>query len=138
MVKCYSHLRPAMQSDLCTRPWHNSQLKYQNFLISIQKKNISKRYFHFPREKILQLIQDAISDPVPAVESEDEEEKLKSRVVCSTNLIHQSDQVLRKLVATTLNTAKSKHHQLLFKFERNHNWENHIIPLITVRTLLTF
>ena len=60
------------------------------------------------RPALLHLIAEAIGDPVLPLQEEDQEEKEAARVVCSTNLIHQTDQVLRRLVAQAMTQAKGK------------------------------
>ncbi|XP_074640524.1 L-seryl-tRNA(Sec) kinase-like [Tubulanus polymorphus] len=55
---------------------------------------------------VTRLIDRAMNNPVIHSPQEDEDKKQADRIVCSTNLLHQSDQILRKLVANRMTEAK--------------------------------
>lgn len=61
--------------------------------------------FHFSGE-ILDLILTSCKNPVQPVEEEDTEQKNLCRLVCSESFLHQSDQILRKLVSQEMVIAK--------------------------------
>ncbi|CAG5133203.1 unnamed protein product [Candidula unifasciata] len=58
-------------------------------------------------DRILTMIQSAILNPVHCLEKADTEEIKKSRIECSTSLLHQADLILRKCVATKMAEFKS-------------------------------
>jgi len=58
----------------------------------------TRHSFDFQRSDILKLVDDAMKYPVKTC-LEDELGKEEARVICSSNVIHQSDQILRKLIA---------------------------------------
>ena len=49
-----------------------------------------------------------MSDPVQPLPDQDDEEKTESRRICSENVIHQADQVLRKLIGQAMAKAKGQ------------------------------
>ena len=54
------------------------------------------------------LIERAFENPVVAPPSEDADAKTVARIICSTSIVHQSDQILRKLVAEKMTMAKGR------------------------------
>ena len=57
-------------------------------------------------DSIYGLIEASLEDPFQPVEEVDFQEKELSRVQCSTNVLHQADQILRKLVAQEMSRNK--------------------------------
>ncbi|XP_064629904.1 L-seryl-tRNA(Sec) kinase-like [Lineus longissimus] len=55
---------------------------------------------------VLYLIERAMENPVLPPPAENSDTKLVAQAICSTNLLHQSDQVLRKLVSIKMSQAK--------------------------------
>lgn len=60
------------------------------------------------------MIQKAMLDPVQCPEEADTEDILKSRIECSSSLLHQADLILRKCVATKM--AECEYLQCLFLY----------------------
>ncbi|XP_078587131.1 L-seryl-tRNA(Sec) kinase-like [Branchiostoma floridae x Branchiostoma japonicum] len=58
-------------------------------------------------EEIRELVAVAIANPVLAVSEENMEEKEQSRLVCSMNVLHQADQILRKCISDVMGSAKA-------------------------------
>eukprot|EP00058_Branchiostoma_floridae_P023573 XP_002609063.1 hypothetical protein BRAFLDRAFT_96898 [Branchiostoma floridae] len=58
-------------------------------------------------EEIRELVAVAIANPVLAVAEENMEEKEQSRLVCSMNVLHQADQILRKCISDVMGSAKA-------------------------------
>ena len=61
---------------------------------------------HRSMNSVYELIRATLEDPFQLVNVEDVEEKEISRVQCSTNVLHQADQILRKLVAMEVLRSK--------------------------------
>ncbi|XP_070212118.1 L-seryl-tRNA(Sec) kinase-like isoform X2 [Littorina saxatilis] len=57
---------------------------------------------------LVELVQRAMLDPQRPSPEEDEELKVISRCICSTNVIHQADQILRKCVSQQMAEAKGQ------------------------------
>jgi O-phosphoseryl-tRNA(Sec) kinase len=53
-------------------------------------------------EPIIELIWTSLADPVIDVEERLRHSRMASRVLCSTNLLHQSDQILRRLISSEM------------------------------------
>lgn len=70
-------------------------------------------YFLF-RTDVLCLINTSMCEPVQPMEVEDEEIKNQSRLICSESFIHQSDQILRRLVGEQMQQAKGTHTSVLY------------------------
>ena len=56
----------------------------------------------------MKLISEALSDPVKDVLSEQAVISAESRAVCSANIIHQADQILRQLVTQAIRQQQGK------------------------------
>lgn len=56
----------------------------------------------------------AMKNPVQPLEEVDPADIAKSRQICSSNVIHQSDQILRKIVSQKMTELKGLFHCLLF------------------------
>ncbi|XP_007451175.1 PREDICTED: L-seryl-tRNA(Sec) kinase [Lipotes vexillifer] len=59
------------------------------------------------RLKLTDLLLTALENPVKYVE-EDVEQKETDRIICSTNILHQADQTLRRIVSQTMKEAKGE------------------------------
>ena len=59
-------------------------------------------------DSIYKLIAAALAEPFEPVAEVDSEEKELSRVQCSTSVLHQADQILRKLIAREMAENKGK------------------------------
>ncbi|XP_019615146.1 PREDICTED: L-seryl-tRNA(Sec) kinase-like [Branchiostoma belcheri] len=58
-------------------------------------------------EEIRELVAVAIANPVLAIPEENMEEKEQSRLICSMNVLHQADQILRKCISDVMGSAKA-------------------------------
>lgn len=54
------------------------------------------------------MINTALENPVEPVQEGDLEAQEESRVICSKSVLHQIDQILRKIVAQNIEDAKGK------------------------------
>ncbi|KAL8570407.1 hypothetical protein ACOMHN_035825 [Nucella lapillus] len=60
----------------------------------------------FDVQRVVELVQQALRDPQRPCPEEDTEGKVISRYICSTNAIHQADQILRRCVSLHMAEAK--------------------------------
>ena len=60
------------------------------------------------REVIHQCVSGALLSPLQPSLDDDVEERAESQFICSTNVVHQADQILRRCVSTNMAQAKSK------------------------------
>ncbi|XP_060027099.1 L-seryl-tRNA(Sec) kinase [Erinaceus europaeus] len=58
-------------------------------------------------QQLIDLFLTALENPVKCVE-DDVEQKEMDRIICSTNILHQADQTLRRIVSATMKEAKDK------------------------------
>ncbi|KAF6317771.1 phosphoseryl-tRNA kinase [Rhinolophus ferrumequinum] len=58
--------------------------------------------------ELIDLLLTALENPVKYVE-DNMEQKETDRIICSTNILHQADQTLRRIVSQTMKEAKEKH-----------------------------
>ncbi|XP_066278120.1 L-seryl-tRNA(Sec) kinase-like [Branchiostoma lanceolatum] len=58
-------------------------------------------------EEIRELVAVATANPVLAIPEENMEEKEHNRLVCSMNVLHQADQILRKCISDVMGSAKA-------------------------------
>lgn len=75
--------------------------KWEQFSLVVENKTADF-------QMIAKLIQSAMMEPVQQVEEEDMEVKKESRQICSSNLVHQADQILRQLVSQKMVTEKDE------------------------------
>jgi len=70
---------------------------------------------------VIHLIQLAMQNPVQPIIEEDSEAKEVSRQICSTNQIHQADQIMRKLISQEMFLVKGTRCTCILKYYRDSN-----------------
>ena len=63
----------------------------------------------------MEIVHQGLADPQRPSLEEDTDAKVISRYICSTNTIHQADQILRRCVSLRMIEAKGKQYALLFR-----------------------
>ena len=58
------------------------------------------------RVQVADIVRQATGDPVQASEEPDIDLRNKSREICSESVLYQSDQVMRHLISTEMNSLK--------------------------------
>ena len=86
----------------------------QHGYISLHLKKLNLLVFHIYSQAVLEIVHQAMADPQRPSLEEDTDAKVISRYICSTNTIHQADQILRRCVSLRMVEAKGKQYALSF------------------------
>ena len=62
----------------------------------------------------MEIVHQAMADPQRPSLEDDTDAKVMSRYICSTNTIHQADQILRRCVSLCMVEAKGKQYAISF------------------------
>ena len=78
------------------------------FISQFVRHAVNRNSFCRDLDSIYKLIAAALAEPFEPVAEVDSEERELSRVQCSTSVLHQADQILRKLIAREMAENKGK------------------------------